>query len=415
MVQAAIDAASDGDSVLVGPGRYFEKVWIEGKRVHLLSTDGPDATILDGGIAESRPEDPVIHCFYQADAGSLIEGFTIQNGHSGIQCTSASPVIRRNIIQNNHGPLGAGISAIFDSAPLIEENLIRDNYTKYECCFPSRGGGIYADESSPALIRRNVVANNQCNGLCLGGGISVFIATVEENTIVGNRCDGPGGGVEVAGEGAILYANIISSNRAAEFGDGIMVVRGATLICNDVWNNGEDDYWGTVPGDGDFSADPFFCDALALSGDPGAPATMDQFGLRPDSPCLPGQHPGGGPCETVGARPVGCEDVLSPASAAGPGGFPAAPRYGLVVTPNPTSSGAHLIVPATRAVQAATIDILDASGRVIAHAFRADFRTFYWDGRTSEGVAVSAGVYYARLTGGDRTEQAVRAPLVMIR
>lgn len=421
-IQAAVDGASDGDSVLVAPGRYFETLWIEGKRVHLLSTDGPGATILDGGLGAWRPDAPVIHCFYQSQPGSLIEGFTIQNGSNGIQCTSASPVIRGNIIQRNRGPLGAGISAIFESTPHIEGNLIRSNVTRYECCFPSRGGGIYADESSPALIRRNVVAGNACRGLCVGGGISVYIATVEENTIVGNRCDGPGGGIEVAGEGAILYANIVVNNRASEFGDGIMVVRSATLTCNDVWNNGEEDYWGTAPGDGDFSADPSFCDLLSLDASADAPPTMAQFDLRPESPCLPDQHPGGGPCEIVGARPMGCGGDRSPsAPTTGAGDVPAPPAsgplLGLHAAPNPTAGGVFLEVPTdSRKPQTGdSIEILAPSGGIVAQARRIDPFTFYWDGTTDQGLPVTSGVYYARLSPRAPSSPAARVALVVIR
>ncbi len=44
---------------------------------------------------------------------------------------------------------------------------------------------------------------------------------------------------------------------------------------------------------GNFEADPLFCDQV-------------DYLLREDSPCLPGNHPEGMDCGTIGARGAGC-------------------------------------------------------------------------------------------------------------
>src|SRR5215475_6915978 len=46
-IQAAIDAASPGDTILVGPGTYNESVTIN-KSIHLISLDGAGSTIING-------------------------------------------------------------------------------------------------------------------------------------------------------------------------------------------------------------------------------------------------------------------------------------------------------------------------------------------------------------------------------
>ena len=46
-IQAAIDASSNGDTVLVAAGTYTEKVLIDGKNISLISENGRDSTIID--------------------------------------------------------------------------------------------------------------------------------------------------------------------------------------------------------------------------------------------------------------------------------------------------------------------------------------------------------------------------------
>ena len=47
-IQELIDAASDGDIILVEPGTYVENINFNGKNVTLRSSGGPEITIIDG-------------------------------------------------------------------------------------------------------------------------------------------------------------------------------------------------------------------------------------------------------------------------------------------------------------------------------------------------------------------------------
>lgn len=71
------------------------------------------------------------------------------------------------------------------------------------------------------------------------------------------------------------------------------------LSCNCFWENSGEHVAGSCEGamgqEGNFEADPRFCSPISLD-----------FSLRNDSPCLPGQHPGGDPCGQIGAFGEGC-------------------------------------------------------------------------------------------------------------
>src|SRR5437870_11939876 len=77
-IQAAINAAANGDTVLVAPGTYYENINFMGKAITVTSSGGPSVTTIDGGAAGS-----VVAFTSNEGTNSVLSGFTITNGLGG--------------------------------------------------------------------------------------------------------------------------------------------------------------------------------------------------------------------------------------------------------------------------------------------------------------------------------------------
>ncbi len=76
-IQAGIDAAMNGDEIVVAPGTYFETIHFTGKAVWLHSSDGPEVTI----ISANGPvgDDSAVTC----DSGEGSNTAPVRGGRRG--------------------------------------------------------------------------------------------------------------------------------------------------------------------------------------------------------------------------------------------------------------------------------------------------------------------------------------------
>ena len=84
-IQAGIDAAVDGDTVLVADGLYFgegnRNISFKGKAITVRSENGPEATII---IAQAQDRRGFIFNQEETEA-SILTGFTIRDGHTTVR------------------------------------------------------------------------------------------------------------------------------------------------------------------------------------------------------------------------------------------------------------------------------------------------------------------------------------------
>lgn len=197
-IQAGIDAALNGDLVLVNRGTYIENIDFKGKAITVKSTDGPKVTIIDGGSPINPFYGSVVSFKNGEKLNSILDGFTLTKGTGtnvisfwcggGVFCENSSPSIINNIIiENSSDNCGGGIySKIGD--PVISNNIITGNTTKQV------GGGIYC-HGSPTIVNNLIYNNSALDKWSSGGGLVCLngFACLINNTIYGNSAYWGGG------------------------------------------------------------------------------------------------------------------------------------------------------------------------------------------------------------------------------
>jgi hypothetical protein len=267
-IQSAINAAIDGDTVLVAPGIYYENISFMGKAITVKSELGPEVTIID------CKRQGVVAAFGSWEGpSSVLEGITLQHGNGvnggGIEIEHSSPTIIGNIIRDNWAGHGGGISIQGQqSKPIIINNIIRSNVA-----YSQTGGGIGVDSGGKPIIIQNLVIRNLVlpqiyDNPGFGGGIS-WGADVEgillNNTIADNTIDSAGGG---EGAGLHLAGDVskicVANNIIVSHSDQTAVSCSAkpTFKNNNAFNSSGNAYGGSCQEgtDGNIASDPLFFD-----------------------------------------------------------------------------------------------------------------------------------------------------------
>jgi hypothetical protein len=242
-IQAGIKAAVAGDTVLVAPGTYTENINFVGKAITVMSSGGAKVTIINGGGTAS-----VVTFSSGETTASVLSGFTITNGKAsfgggGIEISSSSPTISKNLIKNNQACDGDGIEVSFGS-PVIRGNQITGNIQS-GCSGGTGGGGIEIGGAASAQVIGNMIANNNAGDGIGGGGISLFAAgtpTIANNIFVGNTNVTTGGAISMYNlSDAVVVQNLFINNSSPQGGAVYYLVpsgaNGPTLVNNTFFGN----------------------------------------------------------------------------------------------------------------------------------------------------------------------------------
>jgi hypothetical protein len=223
-IQAGLDAAAPGDTILVAPGTYTggenRNLTFGGKELLLRAMSEGGAVVIDceisgRGFDFSNGEGP----------GTVADGFDIVNGFrsegGGITCIGSSPTVRNCRISSCEAHAGGGVNIVDSSFPVFEDCVITNCWSEY------LGGGLrVAYDSSPELTRVIFFGNESYYG---GGMISGTGCdpTLTDCVFDDNTAE-MGAGILFDGGAAELESTLFLRNHATELGGGVSTDVGAS-------------------------------------------------------------------------------------------------------------------------------------------------------------------------------------------
>jgi outer membrane protein assembly factor BamB len=235
-IQAAIDDANDGDTVMVTPRTYTGHgncdIDFLGKAITVRSVapENPHIvakTVIDCNGTEAEPsrgtEAELHRGFYfhsQEGPNSVLEGLTITNGYAdrggAIYCHGSSPTIARcNITRNSANNTGGGVFCSSESSPAITNCTISGN-TAYGAgwwwWWYDGGGGVFG--CTGPITNCTIIGNKAKYN---GGGLSRCSRVL--NCIITGNSAGQGGGGTYRCDHIINC--VVTGNSAGGHGGGL--------------------------------------------------------------------------------------------------------------------------------------------------------------------------------------------------
>lgn len=310
-LQEAIDAAVDGDTLVVEPGTY-SAINATGRYLEIVSAEGPEKTFIRGEKGADAASCRRAATFSPAmgERTSRLSGFTLGGGYCMDDANGGGGVfggvLDNCVIAGNEAAFGGGASQSTLTHCRIEGNTAG-----------LLGGGAWMSELDNCLVTGNTVAEagraevaarveaalgtELPEGYAGGGGIAFSAAYL--CTVAGNTAENADGG---GGRRVVLDNSIVAGNSAT--GEGMHQDLGE-CSAEPQWFCSTEHGW-------EFWDDPVgFVDAATDA--PFADAAGGDFSLRAGSACIDGADASfpevaedtdlaGGPRWRAGAPDIGC-------------------------------------------------------------------------------------------------------------
>ncbi|MFC1618143.1 right-handed parallel beta-helix repeat-containing protein, partial [Patescibacteria group bacterium] len=187
-IQAGIDVAVSGDTVLVADGTYSgagnKNLDFNGKAITVQSENGAEGCVID---CENEGRGFYFHS--GETSSSVLDGLTIRNGNAngsyphnrggGIYCADFSSAIVINCVIENSSALsnGGGICISNNSVLEILNSTINGNSTG------EYGGGLACTDSSEISISESIISGNNGGGVyCANSQLEINVSSIIENS-----------------------------------------------------------------------------------------------------------------------------------------------------------------------------------------------------------------------------------------
>ena len=245
-IQAGIDAANDGDTVLVALGEYVitEPITFRGKAITVRSEAGRDKTTIRMGTPIDPNRGSVVIFETNETAASVLEGFTITEGigssvwvpyeskfawaGGGIIFVASSGTVKNCVIlQNRAEDSGAGVFCAYPCSPRLFDCIIMENSAVVS------GGGVFPWYGASLTMTGCTVVGNSAEfgaGVLCGQDSS---ATMTDCIIRGNSATGVGGGVMCHQNSSMTMTHCTTmTNTSQREGGGIASLHGSATVTN---------------------------------------------------------------------------------------------------------------------------------------------------------------------------------------
>ncbi len=270
-VQAAIDAAYDGDEVIISPGAYSgpgnRDIDFKAKAITVRSANPQLRDVIAATIIDCKNDGRGFYFHSGEDANSIINGLSIINGNAtnggAIFCKNSSPTLKNCILASNSAKDNGGGMYNDNSKPTLTNctfnfNLshyggggihnINSNPTITNCTFRNNrakyGGAIHNYHGSRVTLKHCMFNNNSTTDR--GGGVDNYDSnpTLTNCIFTRNSTNGNGGAMFNQGGITTLNSCMFIENTADDNGGGIYNLSGKATLTSCKFRGNSGNYHG---------------------------------------------------------------------------------------------------------------------------------------------------------------------------